>query len=132
VFKCDASQAHRVLRILWVIAILIVIIGSVLPSFSAPMRALDKLGINDKVEHVTAYLVLALLPSIHERAGMVVGAAIGAVLLGIALEYVQLYSGWRDFEVADMVADAVGVCLGVAFGVAVRSLSLTRQVFSDR
>jgi VanZ family protein len=95
---------------------LTVIVGSVLPSDSGAMKALDKLEISDKIEHVGAYFVLAFLPAIHERRRFVIAAAIGAVALGIALEYVQLYSGWRDFEVADMVADAAGVCLGAAIG----------------
>jgi len=94
------------------------------------MRALDQLHISDKIEHLAAYAVLALLPSLHERRGIIVGAAIGAVALGIALEYGQLYSGWRDFEVGDMVADAAGVCVGLALGIAMRSTGVVRSVLS--
>ena len=49
-------------------------------------------------------------------------------MLGIALEYGQLYSGWRDFEVADMAADAVGVACGLIVGVAVRSMALSHRI----
>jgi VanZ family protein len=68
-----------------------------------------------------AYAILAFLPAIHERKGFVVAAAVGAVALGVALEYGQLFSGWRDFEVGDMIADAVGVAVGLAVGVQMRS-----------
>jgi VanZ family protein len=44
--------------------------------------------------------------------------AIGLILLGIALEFVQAHVG-RDFEVADMVADAIGVAIGWAAALAV-------------
>src|ERR1044071_4856585 len=56
-------STRRYLRILWVIAVLVVIISSLLPSGSFPMRALGKLGIGDKLLHATAYAVLGFLPA---------------------------------------------------------------------
>ena len=38
--------------------------------------------------------------------------AIGFIALGIALEFVQRWTGYRSFEVADMAADAAGVAVG--------------------
>jgi VanZ family protein len=38
--------------------------------------------------------------------------AAGLVALGIALEFVQRATGYRDFEVLDMAADAAGVFIG--------------------
>jgi VanZ family protein len=84
--------------------------------------ALNRLKINDKVEHFGAYAFLAFLPVIHERYRFVIAAAIGAILLGVALEFAQLYSGWRDFEVGDLVADAVGVVIGLLAGMPIRRL----------
>ena len=46
--------------------------------------------------------------------------AIGAVGLGIGLEYAQLHVG-RDFEIGDMVADGVGTVLGLAAGLPLRT-----------
>jgi VanZ family protein len=108
-----------------------VIVASLLPANSLPMRALDSLKISDKIEHAAAYAFLAFLPAIHERRGFIIAAAIGAAVLGVALEYGQLYSGWRDFEVGDMVADALGVCFGLAVGIPMRSTALMRSVSSD-
>jgi len=107
-----------------------VIVASLLPSESAPIRALELLDLSDKVEHTVAYAALALLPAIHERRKFVIGAAAAAVVLGIVLEYGQLYTGWRDFEVADMVADTIGVCVGLAFGLLLRNAKLTRSVLT--
>ena len=39
--------------------------------------------------------------------------AVGFIAMGIALEFVQGWLGYRSFEVADMVANAVGVALGL-------------------
>src|ERR1700738_856266 len=104
----------RVLRVLWLLAILVVVVGSLLPADSGPIKALDPLPLSDKIDHFAAYAALAFLPAIHEKRRFFLAAAIGAVALGVALEYAQLYSGWRDFEVGDMIADAVGGWCGVA------------------
>jgi VanZ family protein len=103
-----AGQARKILRTTWLIAIFIVVVGSLLPGDSLPITALNRLNINDKIEHLTAYAFLAFLPTIHERWRFVIAAAMGAVVLGVALEFGQLYSGWRDFELGDMVADGRG------------------------
>lgn len=126
------AQAKKWLRILWFAAIGVVIVASLLPSSSLPMRALDWLEISDKVEHALAYFVLALLPTLHERRSFIAVAAVGAAGLGVALEYGQLYSGWRDFEVGDMIADAVGVCIGVAAGLPLRSSRFIRSLLQER
>jgi VanZ family protein len=62
----------------------------------------------------------------HERRRLIVVARSDAVALGIALEYAQLYSGWRDFEIGDLVADVAGVCCGLGAALVLRS---TRRVF---
>jgi VanZ family protein len=127
-FVINAAKAKQILRTLWVLAILTVIIGSVLPSDSSPIQALDRLQISDKFEHVAAYLVLALLPALHEKRRFVLLSAVGAIALGVGLEYVQLYSGWRDFEFADAIADAIGVCVGLGAGIVVRSIMATHGI----
>ena len=119
----DASQAVRakqLLRSLWLASVLVVIIGSLLPSDSLPIRTLEHLPLSDKIEHVMLYAVLTFLPTIHERRKHVIAIALGAIALGIGLEYAQLFTGWREFEIGDMVADAVGVCLGIAAAIPMR------------
>lgn len=122
------TQVKKLLRNLWYVAIVVVVVASLLPSSSLPMRALNRLHLSDKFEHFAAYAVLAFLPAIHERKGFIIGAALGAVGLGVVLEYGQLFSGWRDFEFRDMLADAVGVCFGVAAGIPLRATEVARSV----
>ncbi len=67
----------------------------------------------DKWEHMTAYAVLMwwfcqLRTSLPDR----LQTAASLVALGIALEFGQRTTGFRSFEVADMVAGSMGVALG--------------------
>ena len=67
----------------------------------------------DKIAHVLAYCVLMswfanLYGKLHERWLL----AVGFIAMGIALEFVQRWTGFRTFEVADMVAGALGVGAG--------------------
>ncbi len=108
------------LRIAWLICFVAVIAGSLLPADSAPMRALDKLAIDDKVQHLLAYALLAFLPAIHERRRNLVVLLVMAPAMGVFLEFGQLYSPGRTFDVHDMLANAAGVAIGAAIGLALR------------
>jgi VanZ family protein len=129
-----SAKVKHVLRVLWLVAILVVVVGSLLPADSEPIKALETLPISDKIDHFAAYAALAFLPAIHEKRRFLIAAAFGAVALGVALEYVQLFSGVRNFEVGDMIADAIGVGFGLLAGVPLRSRSAAamRAVSSDR
>ena len=100
----------------WAALIAVVVIGTLLPAKSAPIEMLDTLGINDKVEHVLAYLSLAFLPALHEGRRRLAFVAPMLVALGVALEFGQRLSPGRDFEIGDMIADAAGVMAGIAMG----------------
>ena len=54
-----------VLRLIWLIGLAAVIVGSLAPAQSGVMHLIDLGGINDKVEHFAAYAFLAALPSLH-------------------------------------------------------------------
>jgi VanZ family protein len=111
-----SSNEQKLLRIAWLLAIIAVIVGSLLPDDSVPLRLLTRLQISDKVQHFTAYVVLAILPALHEKRTRVLTASIIAVALGIALEFAQLYSVRRLFEVRDMAANILGVGAGLTLG----------------
>jgi len=67
----------------------------------------------DKLGHLAAYgLVTLWFAQHHTGLRQRIGLAIGMVALGIAMEYAQRATGYRSFEVADMVADAIGVAIG--------------------
>jgi VanZ family protein len=113
-------RERRWLRLLWVVSTLLVIVGSLLPVSSAPMRALGQLQISDKLMHLAAYLVLAFLPALHERRPALVAAFVGAIALGISLEFAQRLSPGRAFEIADMTADGAGVLCGLVLALPLR------------
>jgi len=100
------------LRSLWLAAgwamVAAIVYGSV-------MHSPPSLGFaqGDKIEHLGSYgLVMFWFCQLYAGRRIRLGYALGFVALGVALEFVQGWLGYRDFEVADMVADAAGVALG--------------------
>ncbi len=92
----------------WAMVVLVLYL-SLTPNPPAPLTFDNA----DKVEHVMAYAGLSfwfflLYPSAQGRLIM----AVALVGLGVGLEYVQGWTGYRTFDVLDMAADAVGVLTG--------------------
>jgi len=71
----------------------------------------------DKIGHVLAYTVLMFwfTQMYHARRSRVL-IALGFVLLGISLEFLQGLGAYRQFEVADMIANTAGVMTGWVSG----------------
>jgi VanZ family protein len=70
----------------------------------------------DKLGHTLAYLgMMVWFAQLYPRRSHV-WWGLGFIALGIALEYLQGWSGYRDFEYLDMVADAAGVTAGWLLG----------------
>lgn len=68
----------------------------------------------DKLEHAMAYGSLALwFCQIYLTVRSRMIAAAFLIWMGIGLEFVQGWTGYRHFEVLDMVADGIGVLLGL-------------------
>jgi len=119
-------KVKRLLDILWSLSAIAVIVGSLLPAQSAAMESLAKLAINDKVEHFLGYVVLGMLPSLHRRGWSLSAFLIGTLALGILLEFGQMYSPGRSFDLWDMAADAVGTAAGLCIGLLFRNLPARR------
>jgi VanZ family protein len=67
----------------------------------------------DKFSHILAYLVLmSWFANLYETRAQRIGFALGFIVLGVALEFLQRWTGYRSFQVTDMAASAVGVALG--------------------
>lgn len=115
------------LRILWVCACLTVVAGSLLPSSSSPMRAWNALHIADKLQHFTAYAVLAFLPALHERRPAFVAIALGIIAMGVCLEFGQRLPEGRSFEVGDMIANTAGVMTGLILALPSRNWMFARS-----
>jgi VanZ family protein len=70
---------------------------------------------SDKVGHFLAYggLMFWFSQLYFERKVRLAYAA-GFAAMGVALEFIQGWTGYRSFELYDMLADGVGVALGWA------------------
>jgi len=69
----------------------------------------------DKLGHLLAYgTLMAWFANAYVRSIARVNLACALVFMGIALEFVQGWSGFRTFDIADMAANACGVLAGWA------------------
>jgi VanZ family protein len=67
----------------------------------------------DKVAHVLAYALLTFwFMQIYVALRPRVAIAAGLVALGIMLEFLQGYTGYRNFDYVDMISNTIGVALG--------------------
>lgn len=71
----------------------------------------------DKIGHVLAYTFLMLwFCQLYRTRAKKWSIALGLVALGIAIEFAQEQTGYRQFEIADMGADGIGVAIGLLLG----------------
>lgn len=67
----------------------------------------------DKVEHAFAYAAMSFwLCQVYVQARSRLIVVVALIGLGVAIEYVQGWTGYRTFDVLDMLADGVGVATG--------------------
>jgi VanZ family protein len=70
---------------------------------------------SDKVGHFLAYGgVMFWFAQLYAEPKARLGYAAGFVAMGVALEFIQGWTGYRSFELLDMLADGIGVALGWA------------------
>ena len=75
---------------------------------------------SDKLEHIFAYAPLMFwFCLLYARFGTRLAYAALWIAMGIALEYAQRATGYRNFDVFDMLANALGVSIGWAFAFAI-------------
>lgn len=126
-------RVRTALRALWVLLLITVVAGSLLPASSVPMRILGRLHVSDKTLHFAGYALLAMLPAIHERLRAVAWASFGLIALGIVIEFAQFESGWgRMFELRDIAANTLGIGIGVLAGLFFGSTALRRAGVRSR
>ena len=67
---------------------------------------------SDKLLHFVTYALLGLgFTSLCCTARQAVSTAVWVVLFGILIEFLQGFTGYRSFELADMLANSAGVTL---------------------
>ncbi len=70
---------------------------------------------SDKFEHCTAYAAMSLwFCQIYAESKQRIKVAAALVAMGVTIEFLQGWSGYRYFEYADMAANSTGVLLGVS------------------
>ncbi len=104
------SRLQQMTLVLWVASVAIVIYLSLSPRLEMPYDFSNA----DKVAHLLAYLWLATLSFFaFPTPKSALTGALCMVLLGIGLEFLQVYVPGRSFSVADMAANGLGVMLGI-------------------
>src|SRR4051812_21956477 len=116
----NPSRQKLLLRLVWLLWLIAVIVGSLLPGNTTAMRAINELHVNDKVQHYVGYALLGFLPALHERRRTLTLLLLFSAVMGVLLEVGQLYSPERSLDVFDMVADFMGIVSGSLLGVALR------------
>ena len=107
--KINSHARKLSLVIGWLLVLLVIYLSLAPISIEVPVEEGDKFG------HVAAYAALMLwFANLFESLNRRIGFAIGFVVLGVVLEFMQGWTGYRTFEVADMAADAFGVAAGWA------------------
>jgi len=116
-------MSSRLLYLLWLLSILLVITGSLLPASSPVIRAVGRLPVNQKVLHFCGYTWLAILAFLTiKRRSLAVMLALSMILLGVALEFGQKLVPGRAFEIRDMFINGFGVLTGIVIGILSRRL----------
>jgi len=97
---------------MWLLAIAVVVVGSLLPALLLPVVPAG----GDKAEHLLGYgLLAAIAVQIFGARAVLIRAAIGLVLLGVALELAQgLLTTTRAMDPWDALANTAGVAIGMA------------------
>jgi VanZ family protein len=110
----DASLLKRKLLLFagWGWAAAIVVLSLIPTTSQADVDHGDKLG------HFAAYgLLMFLFCQIDARR---LAYALGFTLMGVTLEFLQGMTGYRNFDLLDMLANTIGVALGWLIGHHVR------------
>ena len=119
-------MSSRLLYLLWLLSILLVITGSLLPANSPVIRAVGRLPVNQKVLHFCGYTWLAILAFLTiKRRSLAVMLALSMILLGVALEFGQKLVPGRAFEIRDMFINGFGVLTGIVIGILSRRAVLS-------
>ena len=110
----NASANRRLLRILiqvgFALAIVVTIWFSLVPASQVPGAT----RVSDLVSHFFGYATLGFLSvgsGLRWRTGFIVVFA-----LGVLLEVLQSFVGYRYFEIKDIVANGLGAAAGVGVG----------------
>lgn len=121
-----ASRPNGIL-LLWAGALLLAAWGELIPGGSAPIMALSRTNVSDKVVHFGTYSVIAFIPAFGLGLRTAIRCIVATELVGMGLEIVQRIVPDRSFDLYDVLANTMGVLAGTALAVAIRSTGLRRS-----
>ena len=101
---------------LWVISLICITTGELLPGNSRPITAFDSLNVSDKLLHLVAYALLALIPTFGFRLRTAGLFLLASELVGVALEFAQFLIPQRSGDPIDVGANTLGLLLGAVVG----------------
>lgn len=113
--------------LLWAGALLFAAGGELLPGSSAPIVALSRTNVSDKLMHFGIYSVIAFIPAFGLCFRTAIRCIVTTELVGIGLEIVQRIVPDRSFDLYDVLANTAGVLAGTALAVAIRSAGLPKS-----
>ena len=106
-------RIRRLVRALFILAVLVVSILSLLPS-----RDLPEVDLSDKFEHVTSYFMLAIVGSFVFREQRLILLFVLLCAMGGVIELLQAFSPGRTPDIVDAIANGAGAAAGVLMGAA--------------
>jgi len=110
----STNMLEKLSKIAFAICVVVVIVLSVTPTEGI----LAGTNVSDKIRHIAAYSMLALVGGVAFRGIWSLWLlAAGLVFLGVALECVQILIPGRAASGYDILADVIGTAFGIAFTV---------------
>jgi VanZ family protein len=113
--------------LLWAGALLLAAWGEMLPGSSAPIVALSRTNLSDKLMHFGTYSVIAFIPAFGLGFHTAMRCIVTTELVGMGLEIVQRIVPDRSFDLYDVLANTMGVLAGTVLAVAIRSTGLRKS-----
>jgi VanZ family protein len=101
-------RLHRPWQLIgWMLVVLVVYLSLTPAPIEFPVED------GDRYEHALAYATLMFwFAHLHDGFRARVGLALAFIAMGVGLEFAQGMTGYRSFQVPDMIANAVGVGIG--------------------
>lgn len=92
---------------LWVSAIAILFLATTSETYPVPSAP------SDKINHLIAFLELAILARLGWPRARPWPTAIALLLFGVMIEVIQAPLPYREFSLLDILADGVGIAIGL-------------------
>jgi VanZ family protein len=94
----------------WQLALLLALAVTTIVT-TVPPEVVYATSINDKVAHITTFLLIAFLSQKAFPGTAVVWKVVSLFAYGLLIECIQLFTPFREFSLLDQVANSIGILL---------------------